>query len=153
MAHSRIVERKVANNAIFIDTWGWVAMAYRQEPRFSEITRYYRDISNKQIPIHTSDYVLDEFISTIFSRENFNYANRFVEAVLEAGDGGRLHIERVSSDRFSAAWELRKRYHDKPPISFTDLTSMVIMSELSIQQVLTADAHFTHVGMGFVQVP
>ena len=38
------------------------------------------------------------------------------------------------------AWELKKRFNDKPRISFADLTSMAIMAELGIQQVLTEDA-------------
>jgi predicted nucleic acid-binding protein len=30
---------------------------------------------------------------------------------------------------------------------------MVIMDELGIQQVLTEDEHFAHVGKGFIRVP
>lgn len=67
--------------------------------------------------------------------------------------GEHIQLERVDSDRFMSAWNLRRRYHDKPNISFTDLTSMVIMDELRIQQVLTEDEHFAHVGKGFIRVP
>jgi predicted nucleic acid-binding protein len=38
-------------------------------------------------------------------------------------------------------------------ISFTDLTSMVVMKELGIMSILTDDDHFVHVGMGFQKVP
>ncbi len=38
-------------------------------------------------------------------------------------------------------------------ISFTDLTSMSIMTELDIREVLTGDEHFLHVGMGFQRIP
>jgi predicted nucleic acid-binding protein len=51
------------------------------------------------------------------------------------------------------AWALRKQLDDKPNVSFTDLTSMVIMQERHIVQVFTADAHFTQVGLGFSLVP
>ena len=51
-------------------------------------------------------------------------------------------VERVTSDRFGAAWELRKRFQDKPRISFTDLTSMVIMQERGIPLVVTEDEDF-----------
>jgi predicted nucleic acid-binding protein len=97
--------------------------------------------------------VLDESISLIFKRETYNNAHQFVQAVLASAEKGQLKVERVDSSRFLAAWELRKRYHDKPRISFTDLTSIVIMRELGINQVLTEDEHFMHVGLGFIRVP
>ena len=49
--------------------------------------------------------------------------------------------------------ELRRKYDDKPDISFTDLTSMVVMQEFDLRDVLTGDAHFEHVGMGFRRQP
>ena len=103
--------------------------------------------------IYTSDYVLDEFLTLIFKRETFVHAVEFTHGLLATAANGLPQVQRVDSDRFLAAWELRKRYHDKPRISFTDLTSMVIMNELSIQQILTEDEHFTHVGLGFARVP
>jgi len=41
----------------------------------------------------------------------------------------------------------------QPKISFTDLTSMVIMKELGIKDIITGDEHFNGVGMGFKRVP
>lgn len=38
-------------------------------------------------------------------------------------------------------------------IAFTDLTSMVVMHERNIVQILTQDAHFAQVGFGFERVP
>ena len=52
-----------------------------------------------------------------------------------------------------AGRRLRLRYHDKPRISFTDLTSFVVMRELGLHRVLTGDAHFEQVGLGFVRFP
>jgi len=143
----------VPNNALFIDTWGWTAIANRDEPRRDEVLRYYRETRKKQIRIYTSDYVLDEFITLLFRRETYSHATQFVEDLLATATGGLPIVERVTTERFLAAWELRKRYQDKPRISFTDLTSMVIMTELGVEQVLTEDEHFTHVGLGLTKVP
>lgn len=49
--------------------------------------------------------------------------------------------------------ELRGKFQDKPWISFTDLTSMVVMAECRIAGILTEDDHFLQVGMGFQKVP
>lgn len=139
--------------AVFVDTWGWVALGYRQEPCHTEVKRIYQELHSADIPVYTSDYVLDEVITLLFRREIFAEAVRFVEGIFAAAALGQVRIERVSLDRFFAAWELRRRFQDKPAISFTDLTSMVIMDELDIRRVLTEDEHFIRVGMGFSTVP
>ena len=76
-----------------------------------------------------------------------------MEGVFEASNLGLLDIEHVTPERFAQAWRLRLRYRDKPRISFADLTSFVVMRELGLREILTADAHFEHVGMGFVRKP
>jgi predicted nucleic acid-binding protein len=48
---------------------------------------------------------------------------------------------------------LRRQLQDKPDVSFTDLTSMAIMQEMGLSQVLTGDSHFEHVGFNFQLVP
>jgi predicted nucleic acid-binding protein len=45
-------------------------------------------------------------------------------------------MERVTSERFATAWELRKQFQDKPGISFTDLTSMAIIRDLGLSLVI-----------------
>ena len=64
-----------------------------------------------------------------------------------------MTVERITSERFAAAWSLRVQFQDKPKISFTDFSSMAVMTELGIQRILTDDDHFLHVGKGFHKVP
>ena len=78
---------------------------------------------------------------------------RFIEAILSASEQERLVIERITSARFARAWILRRQFRDKPSISFTDLTSMAVMQESGLADILTEDGHFTQVGMGFTIVP
>jgi predicted nucleic acid-binding protein len=101
----------------------------------------------------TTDYVLDETMKRLFSAAPFAKARLFFEGLFEASRQGLLDIEHVTPERFIRAWRLRLRYHDKPRISFTDLTSFVVMRELGLREALTADAHFEQVGMGLVRVP
>ena len=91
-------------------------------------------------------------VERLFGLAPFAQARRFMEGIFEASRRGLLDIEHVTPERFSRAWRLRLRFHDKPRISFTDFTSFAVMRELGLQHVLTADAHFEQVGMGFVIV-
>lgn len=90
----------------------------------------------------TSDYVLDETFTRLFGGSPFAEAERFCSAVLRARDAGMVRVEPITAGRFARAYRLRLRYKDKPRISFTDLTGFVVMTELGIRHVLTADAHF-----------
>lgn len=138
---------------VFIDTWGWVALGQRKEPRHEDVTKLYQSLRARHIPTYTSDYVLDEVITLLFRREPFDQAVRFLEAILAAAHQGYLSLVRITPEYFTEAWDLRRRFQDKPRISYTDLTSMVIMRDLRINRVLTEDEHFTQVGMGFLTLP
>jgi len=45
-----------------------------------------------------------------------------------------------------------KNHSDKPAISFVDFTSFVVMKELRLQEVATADKHFEEVGLRFTKL-
>jgi predicted nucleic acid-binding protein len=138
---------------IFVDTWGWLALGHRHDESHAKVKQILQRIRQDGVLIYTSDYVLNELITLLFRRENFNESIRFINSILTASVLYQLKIERITSDRFVLAWELRKQYKDKPYISFTDLTSMVIMQEYKIKFILTEDKHFLQVGMGFSIFP
>jgi len=137
----------------FIDTWGWVALGHRKDTRHYEVKALYKELRSQGARLYTSDYVLDELVTLLIRREAFEEAVRFIDGLFHAAEQGMLTIERITSGRFASTWVLRKRLQDKPRISFTDLTSMVLMKERGIQVVLTDDEHFEHVGMGFLKCP
>jgi len=76
-----------------------------------------------------------------------------VHTLLTAEGIGRFTIVPVTAERFAVAWQLRQRFDDKPSISFTDLTSIAVMQELRLGQVLSDDDHFLQVGLGFHLIP
>jgi len=45
------------------------------------------------------------------------------------------------------------KFKDKPQFSFTDLTTMVILTEIGITDTITEDTHFSQVGMAFQKFP
>ena len=134
---------------LFIDTWGWLTLRDRKESKHQEANRFYRWFRRQQGIIYTTDYVLDETITLLFRRLPFEAAIESLEKINKAIEGGYLQLEWITPRRFEKAEQMRLRYQDKPRISFTDLTSMVVMEELDIKGILTEDKHFEQVGMGF----
>ena len=60
----------------------------------------------------------------------FLRVGKYIERVLKMVDEGYLQVERITPERFEKACALQLRYEDNPGISFTDLTSFIIMREL-----------------------
>lgn len=138
---------------ILVDTWGWIALGYHRDPHHLRVKRFYQRLRSAGGVFYTTDYILDEVATLLFRREVFGEAVRFMEGIFESAQQGLLMIERITSERFVAAWSLRKHFQDKPRISFTDLTSMALMQELGVTSILTEDEHFLQVGLGFQRVP
>jgi predicted nucleic acid-binding protein len=142
----------MAVRRLFVDTWGWLVLANDRDPSFKSVSRIRTGARGQIGAWVTTDYVLDETTTRLFMSTPFAKARRFLEGIFEASRQGLLDIEHVTPDRFTSAWRLRLRYRDKPRISFTDLTSFVVMRELGLQHVLSGDGHFEHIGLGFIRL-
>ena len=134
---------------ILIDTWGWLSLWDKKEKKHKEVAEYYSDALKKNAIIYTTDYILNETITLLFKRLPFENAMTFINIIREAKSKQALYVEKIHDKRFEASISLRKKYKDKPNISFTDLSTMVVMSEVGIKQIITADNHFLKVGMNF----
>ena len=138
---------------LFVDTWGWLTLRDKQEAGHNEVAGFYCNCLSQGGLVYTTDYILDETFTLLFRRLSFSKAKESMELLLEASQKRALNIEFITSERFFKTKSLRIKYKDKPNISYTDLSSMVVMDELRISKILTADKHFTHVGMEFQTVP
>ncbi len=138
---------------LFIDTWGWLTLRDRREARHQAVVDFYNRFRTQGGMTYTTDYVLDETFTLLFKRLPFEQALESMKMLATAARTGHLRLEWITPERFAQAQVLRRRFQDKPNISFTDLSTMVVMDELSIALILTEDAHFTHVGLGFQLVP
>lgn len=141
------------DNNLFIDTWGWLTLHNRQELKHEETVKFYKNFLNNQGNIYTTDYVLDETFTLFFKRLSSYQANLAMELLHKSFADKRFHLIFITADRFENTCKMRVKYSDKPFISFTDLSSMVIMQELGISLILTGDDHFHQVNLGFIKVP
>lgn len=138
---------------IFVDSWAWIALADRHDQSHAMAAKQYADLRAEQQRLVTTDYVLSEVITRLSTQITPEVTLRFVEAILKSGRENRASLEQVGPIRFQSAMTLRRRFSDKPRISFVDLTSMAVMAEMKITDIFTGDSHFTHVGMGFRLLP
>ena len=128
-------------------------MSNRKDTHHELAKKEYEEIKVAEYRMVTSDYVLDEVITALFRNVAFSGAVQFVDSLFAAIKGTQIKLERITEARFKVAWALRKKYQDKPDISFTDFTSFVLMQELVINKVFTGDSHFESVNLGFEIIP
>jgi predicted nucleic acid-binding protein len=141
------------DNKLFLDTWRLLTLHDKRESRHQEVTVFYKSFCSQQGTIYTTDYVLDETFTLFFKRLSASQAQHSMQTLMKAFSEQNFNLIWLTPDRFNQTQALRLKFLDKPQISFTDLTSMVVMNELGIDRVLTEDAHFIQVGMGFQRVP
>lgn len=134
---------------VFFDTWAWVAIAHKNDTHHADVLSFYKTFLLKNgVPI-TTDYVLSETITLLRAKTATEGVAVFINTILAAVKEGRIMLERIDEKRWEKAWELSKKYNDKPSISFVDFSSFVAMKELGVLNVLTLDKHFEEVGLGF----
>jgi len=138
---------------VFMDTWGWAALLDEKEPSFPRVSGYVRDCFSHGFCFVTSNFVLGEAITLLFSRLKGKKGDRVLDKMMATLALPQWTIEEISPERFQRSIQLRRQFRDKPDISFTDLTSMVVMRELGITDILTGDQHFAQVNLGFRLVP
>ena len=132
---------------MFVDTAAWVAAADSKDTSGPAV-REARDqwlLSGGLLT--TTDYVIDETLTTIRFRLSLNAAEAWWQQI---DDSTRLRIESIDELRRERARTLFFKYRDKE-FSFTDYCSFVLMRELRIRRVLTLDHHFRQ--MGFEVIP
>ena len=138
-------------DGLFVDTWGWCALADRREPFHGDVRELLDHRWRRGQFVATTDYVLDETITLVFRRVSHTTGRRLLSALDASITDGFVQLEPVSIDRFSAAKAMRLKFRERPDISFTDFTSFVVMRELGIREVVTQGGHF--VDAGFVTIP
>ncbi len=141
------------NNAIFIDTWGWLTLNNSGERRHKDVAKLYKNLIAQKALIYTRTFVLDETLTLFFKRLNSFQAHKSMLRLSAAFSTEQFQLVQIDESRFDRTQLLRLKYLDKPQISFTDLTSILIMQEFKIDRILTEDDRFNQVGLGFQLEP
>ena len=136
---------------VLIDTWGWISLYNKSEKKHTEVKNWYHGFRKQGGILYTTDYVLDETFTLLFRRTPFDLAAEAMTKIDNAIEKGYLILERITPDRFEKTKKLRLKYIDKNLISFTDLTSVIVMIEKEIETILSEDDHFAYLEGGFQQ--
>jgi len=126
--------------AVFIDTSIFVAARNKRDrnhQRARELMK--RALTAEFGVIHTSDYVIDEAVTTALARtHNHQIAVNAGRYIL---DSERIEKLAISGEDFKLAWSKFQTIEDRF-LSFTDCTSLALMERRGIERIMSFDSHF-----------
>jgi len=124
---------------ILVDTSAWFAASVPNDPYHSDARAWLEQNAQQLV---TADYILDELLTLLKRRGEFQRAVRLGQSILEHEIA---QFEWVTPADVEAAWDVFRRFRDKA-WSFTDCTSRVVIDRLSIQAAFAFDEHFRQFG-------
>jgi len=132
---------------VFIDTSGWVALFIANDQNHNKAVSMIEGLKNIKAQLFTSDYVIDETVTTILGRSNHKQSVLAGEYIINSKI---LQIVPAYAEHFQQAWKLYKHYKDKE-FSLTDVISFIIMKALNINKAFTFDRDFEQAGFEIAQ--
>lgn len=127
---------------VFVDTSGWVALFVENDADHKKAVSIFEQLKEEKTLIYTSDYVIDETITTISVRGSHKQSVVAGSALFNSEIIKNIY---VAPEYLESAWKLYQKYKDKE-FSFTDVTSMTISKELNIKKAFSFDTDFQKMG-------
>ncbi len=131
---------------IFIDTSAWVELTLSQEKYFKPVSSYFIKELKGGSSFFTSDYVLDEAWTRLITHQSFSSTKALREKTKEAERQRQLAIIYIDEILFEESWRLFAKYSDHK-LSFTDATSVAIIQQLKLDEILTLNRGFAKIGL------
>lgn len=132
---------------VFVDTGGWVALFVKNDKHHQRAVSIFDNLKTAKTPIYTSDYVIDETITTVLARGSHKQSVLAGEALLASRI---IKIIYVAPEHLKAAWTLYKKYKDKE-FSFTDVSCFAIMESYRIKKAFSFDREFIQAGIDIIK--
>jgi uncharacterized protein len=127
---------------IFLDTSALTAFFDRKDFHHADAARLFGKIAHEKRRIVTTDYVLNECVTTILMRTNHGNAVKAAEFIFASKAVEFVWLDELTKRK---AWEYFKKHSDKK-YSFADCTSFVLMKAMKISKSLSFDDHFRQAG-------
>ena len=124
---------------IFVDTSAWYAQYTPRDAYHRSAAEFH--LQNSE-PLLTTDYVIDESLTLLKARGNYERARHFGERVF---NGTLATLVWIEPDNVEAAWKVFHSFRDKQ-WSFTDCTSYVVLQRLGIETAFALTTIFGNLG-------
>lgn len=130
---------------VFVDTQGWAEIMHAPALHHTQAVDLLHQAQADQWELVTSNMVLSEFVPLMHSR-NFRLPQPQILALItQIRALPNVVVVHIDPTLDQQAWGLLYT-NPQQPWSHVDATSMVLMRQVGITEVLTADQHFVQAG-------
>lgn len=127
-------------SGVFVDTGAWFARFVPTDPDHAAAKAW---VDANTRPLITTDYVVDELMTLLKIRGEFQRALEIAPMILRSEV---CDLEWVIPVDVREAWRIFSTYQDKG-WSFTDCVSRAVMDRLGLATAFAFDEHFRQFGM------
>lgn len=131
--------------AVFIDTSGWLALANKDDRWYRLATQTYANLKKASAKLITTDAVILEIGNAFRTPKYRHLAVNLVNNLYEANLKKHIHLVHVTTLLLQKGFELFSKAKDKN-WSITDCVSFILMRQMRIKTALTSDHHFEQAG-------
>lgn len=131
---------------LFIDSSAWINFVLEGEPHHDEIVSFFQNFLREGAVFFTSNDIIDETVTRLFYRVNFQVAKRFFEHFQENATRGLLTQLWVDEQLQVEAWEILAKFQEHK-LSLTDATSIAILKRFNLDAIVSFDEDFKKVGI------
>ena len=124
---------------IFVDTGAWFAITVPSDPNYPYAKAW---MQKNQSSLLTTDYVIDETLTLLQARGEFQRAIALGEALFS---GALTQIYYLTQDDIQVAWQTFRQFADKQ-WSFTDCSSKAMIEKFKCKEAFAFDHHFRQFG-------
>jgi predicted nucleic acid-binding protein len=125
---------------VFVDTSVWIAFFLPQDADHERVIDWYRSATE---PVLTTDYCIDEVLTTLLKRRE---TRRALDAGKAFFHSNQAEIHFLLPGQIQRAWILFQR-RATAGWSFTDCTSKIVIDDLDIRSAAALDEHFQQFGI------
>ncbi len=133
---------QIIKNAVFIDTGAFAALFLEKDLNHEKSVSLFEVLKNSRQSMYTSDYIVDETVTLISSKESHSKATAFLYSIRQSKI---VKMVPVFDQYFSETCDSFEKYNDKG-FSFTDVSSVIIMKKLGLRTAFAFDKHFVQAG-------
>jgi len=130
---------------IFVDTQGWAEVFHSAALHHTQAVDFMQQAQANAWELVTSNLILSELVPLLHSRNFRLLQAQILDIVTRIRNLPTLTMVVIDAAVDQQAWTLLYT-NPQQPWSHVDATSMVLMRQLGITDVLTADHHFTQAG-------